>query len=103
MVWAARKAPVGVVLMIALPNPHGTLRYTENELSNEPKHGDVNVNGMNFFILGGVLVLWIAVLATLILNPKGKLLGPASNTQVLVPIGVTLFIWAWILAMVVFN
>jgi len=61
------------------------------------------VNGLNFFVLGGVLVLWMAVLAMVILNPKGKILGPANNTQVLVPIGVTLFVWAWILAMVVFS
>jgi hypothetical protein len=61
------------------------------------------VNGLNFLVIGVVFVLWMAVLATLVLNPKGKLLGPATNNQVLVPIGVTLLIWGYILALVVFN
>ncbi len=61
------------------------------------------MNGLNFLVIGAVFVLWMGVLATIVLNPKGKILGPANNTQVLVPIGVTLFIWAWILGMVVFS
>lgn len=58
---------------------------------------------MQFVVFGVVLVIWIAILAAILLNPKGKLpgIGEAKVVDVLLPMGVALAVWLWIFALVI--
>lgn len=58
---------------------------------------------MNGFVIGGMLIVWIAILAAILLRRDNKLPGRANNFDLLVPVGITLAVWMWIFGLVVFT
>lgn len=61
------------------------------------------MNLSNLVILGILLIAWLGILGYMLLNRDGKLPGLGNNSDLLLPVGVTLTVWMWIFAVVIFS
>ena len=61
------------------------------------------MNGLNYLVIGLVLVVWIGLLSAVLFRRGNRLVSTTNNVDILLPIGIALAIWMWIFALVVFS